>query len=189
MNFNCWAKSLTRLVERTHGKKDYFGTEDNDPNSKRNAEIRTYIGKSIAVELSNSIKEEDKGEEVNDLINEHEARKNLNEAFATTKSTVRNLRSAIDLVWTDKTITAIFFHLCNKKHFHQISTTLDSKMSLKATYKIKAGDILHIAQQFQKRRMEPLYDHFPSLMAESGLATLQHFRHQSETQRSKQLST
>ncbi|MBW0498089.1 hypothetical protein O181_037804 [Austropuccinia psidii MF-1] len=43
MNFHRWAKSLTRLVERTHVKKDYFGTEDNDPDSERNAEIRTYI--------------------------------------------------------------------------------------------------------------------------------------------------
>ncbi|MBW0511479.1 hypothetical protein O181_051194 [Austropuccinia psidii MF-1] len=63
MNFHCWAKSLRRLVERTHGKKDDFGTEDNDPDSKRNAEIRTYIKKYIAVDLSNSIKEEDKGKE------------------------------------------------------------------------------------------------------------------------------
>ncbi|MBW0475373.1 hypothetical protein O181_015088 [Austropuccinia psidii MF-1] len=166
MNFHCWAKSLTRLVERTHGKKDYFGTEDSDPDSKRNAEIRTYIEKSIAIDLSNSIEEEDEARKVyyllknqfekpswshvmnlvNNLINAPEAYDNLNEAFATTKSTVGNLRSAIGSAWTDETITAIFFHLRNKKHFHQISTELDSKMSLEATYKIKGGDILHIAQ-------------------------------------------
>ncbi|MBW0564830.1 hypothetical protein O181_104545 [Austropuccinia psidii MF-1] len=166
MNFHHWAKSLTQLVERTHGKKDYFGTEDKDPNSERNAEIRTYIKKSNVVDLSNSIKEEDKARKVyyllknqfekpswshvinlvDDLINAPEASKNLNETFATTKLTVSNLRSALGLAWTDENITAIFFHLRNKKHFHQISTALDSKMSLEATYKIKAGDILHIAQ-------------------------------------------
>ncbi|MBW0498090.1 hypothetical protein O181_037805 [Austropuccinia psidii MF-1] len=126
---------------------------------------------------------------VDDLINAPEAYDNLNEAFVTTKLTVGNLRSAIGLAWTDETITAIFFHLHNKKHFHQISTALDSKMSLEATYKIKAGNILHIAQRFQKRRTEPSYDHSPSLMAASGSATPQHFRHQSAPQKSKQPST
>ncbi|MBW0479543.1 hypothetical protein O181_019258 [Austropuccinia psidii MF-1] len=209
MNFHHWAKSLTRLVERTHGVKDYFGTQDNNPGSERNAEIRTYIKKSVAVDLNNSIKEEDEARKVyhllknqfekpswshvmnlvDDLINAPEASKNLNEAFATTKSTVSNLRSAIGSAWTDEAITAMFFHLRNKKHFHQISTALDSKLSLEATYKIKAGDILHIAQQFQKRRTEPSYDHSPSLMAASGSASPQHFRRQSVAPRDKQPST
>ncbi|MBW0539319.1 hypothetical protein O181_079034 [Austropuccinia psidii MF-1] len=209
MNFHRWAKSLTRLVERTHGVKEYFGTEDNDPDSERNAEIRTYIEKSIAMDLSNSIEEEDEARRVyfllknqferpswshvmnlvDDLINAPEASANLNEAFAATKSTVSNLRSAIGSTWTDEAVTAIFFHLRNKKHFHQISTALDSKMSLEATYKIKAGDILHIAQRFQKRRAEPSYEHSPSLMAASGSVTPQHFRQQSMPQKGKQPST
>ncbi|MBW0493251.1 hypothetical protein O181_032966 [Austropuccinia psidii MF-1] len=105
MNFHRWAKSLTRLVERMHVVKVYFGTGDNDPDSERNAEIRTYITKSIAMDLSNSIKEEDEARRVyyllknqferpswsqimklvDNLINAPEASANLNEVFAATK--------------------------------------------------------------------------------------------------------
>ncbi|MBW0493249.1 hypothetical protein O181_032964 [Austropuccinia psidii MF-1] len=62
-------------------------------------------------------------------------------------------------------------------------------MSLEATYKIKAGDILHITQRFQKRRAEPLYEHSPRLMAASGSVTPQHFLQQSMPQKGKQSST
>ncbi|MBW0495339.1 hypothetical protein O181_035054 [Austropuccinia psidii MF-1] len=103
--------------------------ENKVPNSKRYAEIRTYIDKSIAVDLSNSIKEEDEERKVfyllknqfekpswshvmnliNELINSPEANVNLNKAFAATKSNFSNLKSAIGSTWTDEAITAIFF--------------------------------------------------------------------------------
>ncbi|MBW0536482.1 hypothetical protein O181_076197 [Austropuccinia psidii MF-1] len=98
--------------------------------------MQTYIEKSIAVDLLNSIEEEDEARKVyhslhcqfekhswshimnllDDLVNTPEALENLHEAFAATKTTVSNLKLAIGSSWTDKALTAIFFHLRNKKH-------------------------------------------------------------------------
>ncbi|MBW0540466.1 hypothetical protein O181_080181 [Austropuccinia psidii MF-1] len=171
LNFHRWSKSLTRLVERTHGEKNYFALEDLDTDSNRNSEIRTYIEKSIAGDLLNSIEEEDEARKVyhalrrqfekhswshimnllDDLVTAPEASDNLHEAFANTKSTVSNLRSAIGSVWTDEALTAVFFHLRNKKHFHEISNAMDSRLTTDPNYKIKANEVLQVAQRFQKR--------------------------------------
>ncbi|MBW0525624.1 hypothetical protein O181_065339 [Austropuccinia psidii MF-1] len=48
---------------------------------------------------------------VDGLINYPEASHNFNEAFASTKMTVNNSKSAIGSTWTDEAITNIFFHL------------------------------------------------------------------------------
>ncbi|MBW0521290.1 hypothetical protein O181_061005 [Austropuccinia psidii MF-1] len=58
LNFHRWSNSLAQLVERTHGEKNYFALEDINDNSTCNSEIRTYIEKSIASNLLNSIEEE-----------------------------------------------------------------------------------------------------------------------------------
>ncbi|MBW0537861.1 hypothetical protein O181_077576 [Austropuccinia psidii MF-1] len=110
LNFRRWSKSLIRLVERTHGDKSYFNTEDIDDNSDRNSEIQTYIEKLIAIDLLNSIEEEDEARKayhslrrqfekhswshimnlLDDLVNAPEALENLHEAFASTKTTISN---------------------------------------------------------------------------------------------------
>ncbi|MBW0539433.1 hypothetical protein O181_079148 [Austropuccinia psidii MF-1] len=188
LNFHRWSKSLTRLVEQTHGEKSYFLTEDFDDNSERNSEIRTYIEKSIAIDLLNSIEEEDEARKVyhhlrrqfekhswshvmnllDDLVNAPEASENLHEAFANTKSTISNLKSAIGSTWTDDALTAIFFHLRNKKYYHDISTAMDSRMLSDQGFKIKANEVLQVAQRFQKRIVTNNPSNSISLMAASG---------------------
>ncbi|MBW0520814.1 hypothetical protein O181_060529 [Austropuccinia psidii MF-1] len=171
LNFHRWSKSLARLVERTHGEKNYFASEDIDDDSNRNSEIRTYIEKSIASDLLNSIEEEDEARKVyhtlrrqfekhswshimnllDDLVTAPEASDNLHEAFANTKSTINNLKSAIGSSWNDEALTTIFFHLRNKKHFHEISNAMDSRMTTDSNFQIRANEVLQVAQRFQKR--------------------------------------
>ncbi|MBW0549611.1 hypothetical protein O181_089326 [Austropuccinia psidii MF-1] len=171
LNFQRWSKSLARLVERTHGEKTYSTSEDTDSDSNLNSKICTYIEKSIASDLLNSIEEEDEARKVyhtlrrqfgkhswshvmsllDDLVTAPEAADNLHEAFANTKSTVNNFKSAIGLVWTDDALTAIFFHLRNKKHFHEISNAMDSRMIIDPHFRIRENEVLQVAQRFQKR--------------------------------------
>ncbi|MBW0500194.1 hypothetical protein O181_039909 [Austropuccinia psidii MF-1] len=157
---------IWQVVRNVQKKIDF---EDTDLNC--NLEIRTYIEKSIAIDLLNSIEEEDDACAVyhilrrqfekhlwshimnllDDLVMAPEASENLHEAFANTKATVSNLRSAVGSVWTDEALTAIFFHLRNKKHFHKISNAMNSRMTTDPKFQIRANEVLQVAQRFQKR--------------------------------------
>ncbi|MBW0461392.1 hypothetical protein O181_001107 [Austropuccinia psidii MF-1] len=87
---------------------------------------------------------------LDDLVTAPEASDNLHEAFANTKSTISNLWWAVGLVWTNEALTAIFFHLRNKKHFHDISNAMDSRMTTDPKFQIQVNEVLQIAQCFQK---------------------------------------
>ncbi|MBW0538884.1 hypothetical protein O181_078599, partial [Austropuccinia psidii MF-1] len=86
-----------------------------------------------------------------DLVNAPEASPNLSESFAATRSVLSNLKSAMGSTWDDETLIAIFFHYRNKQFFHEISTAMDTKVSLDTRARVRAEDILEIAQRFQKR--------------------------------------
>ncbi|MBW0539047.1 hypothetical protein O181_078762, partial [Austropuccinia psidii MF-1] len=187
LTFHRWSRSLNRLIERTHRVENYFGSEEKDANRERNAEIRSLIEKSIDTSLKSSIEDEDEARQsfaclrrqfkklswshvmnlFDDIVNASEASENLAEAYTATKNTVTNLKSAIGSNWTDEILIAIFFHHRNKKHFHEISNAMDTKVSIEKTINIRSNDILQVAQRFQRRATNLPLNNQPSIMAAS----------------------
>ncbi|MBW0479618.1 hypothetical protein O181_019333 [Austropuccinia psidii MF-1] len=165
LTFHWWYRSLNRLIERTHRQVNYFDSEEKDADRERNAEIRSLIEKYIDASLRSSIEDEDEArlsfaclrhqfEKLSwshvmnlfdDIVNATEASHNLAEAYAATKKQCDKL----------------------EKHFHEISTAMDTKVSIERSINIKSNDILQIAQRFQKQTANPLSINQPSIMAAS----------------------
>ncbi|MBW0505684.1 hypothetical protein O181_045399 [Austropuccinia psidii MF-1] len=102
-----------------------------------------------------------------DIVNATEASENLAEAYTAMKNTVTHLKSAIGSTWTNEILISIFFHHQNKKHFHEISNVMDTKVSIEKSINIKSNDILQIAQRFQQWATNSTLNSQPSIMEAS----------------------
>ncbi|MBW0487365.1 hypothetical protein O181_027080 [Austropuccinia psidii MF-1] len=110
------------------------------------------------------------------LINRSDASTNLN-SYMAIKTNVSNLKSALGSIWDDNTLLAMFFHHQNKQFFHEISTSMDAKLSLDDKVQICAEDILQVAQRFQKQNHTLSLSPPPSVLA----ASSSHHQHSQQT--------
>ncbi|MBW0529188.1 hypothetical protein O181_068903 [Austropuccinia psidii MF-1] len=71
--------------------------------------------------------------------------------YAKIQDNLKKLKTAIGGQWSNESLIAIFFHHCNKQHFHEIANAIDARISIDPTVKIRGRDVLEVAQRLKTR--------------------------------------